>query len=84
MDEYESVSHAKWDCKYHIVFIPKYRRKALSGHLRTEIGKVFHELARRRQCKIEDGHLMVDHVHMLISIPPKYAVWQVIGFCRKV
>ena len=82
MDEYESLSHAKWDCKYHVVFIPKYRRKALYGQLRKEIGDVFHQLAQRRQSKIERGHMMVDHVHMLISIPPKHAVSQVIGYIK--
>jgi putative transposase len=82
MDEYESLSHAKWDCKDHVVFIPKYRRKALYGQLRKEIGDVFHQLAQRRQSKIEQAHMMVDHVHMLISIPPKYAVSQVIGYIK--
>ena len=71
-----------WDCKYDVVFIPKYRRKALYGQLRKYLGKVFRELARQRESEIEEGHLLPDHVYMLISIPPKYAVAQVIGFIK--
>ena len=80
MDEYRSLSHSKWECKYHVVFIPKYRRKALYGQLRSHLGEVFHRLAGQKESRIEEGHLMVDHVHMLISIPPKYAVSQVVGY----
>jgi len=82
MDEYKSLSHSKWECKYHVIFIPKCRRKTLYGQLRKYLGEVFHELARRRECRIEEGHLMADHVHMLISIPPKYAVSQVVGYIK--
>lgn len=82
MDEFESLSHTKWDCKYHIVFIPKYRRKALYGHLRTHFGEVFRKLASRKESRIEEGHLMADHAHMMIAIPPKYAVSQVIGYIK--
>ena len=82
MNTYEKLSHTTWECKYHIVFIPKYRRKVLYGHLRKELGKMFHELARQRESVIEEGHLMCDHVHMLISIPPKYSVSQVIGYIK--
>ena len=82
MDEYESLSHTKWDCKYHVVFIPKYRRKALYGQLRKELGEVFKNLAVRKECRIEDGHLMPDHVHMLVAIPPKHAVSQVVGYIK--
>ena len=82
MRDIRSLSHSVWDCKYHVVFIPKYRRKTLYGQLRKELGKVFRELARQRESEIEEGHLMVDHVHMLISIPPKYAVAQVVGFIK--
>ncbi len=82
MDEYKSLSHSKWECKYHVIFIPKCRRKTLYGQLRKYLGEVFHELARRKECRIEEGHLMVDHVHMLISIPPKYAVSQVVGYIK--
>ena len=82
MHNYESLSHSKWECKYHIVFIPKYRRKSLFGELRQHLGSVFHELARQKECEIVEGHLMADHVHMLMSIPPKYAVAQVLGFLK--
>ena len=82
MDEYRSLSHSKWECKYHVVFIPKYRRKALYGQLRSHLGEVFHRLAGQKESRIEEGHLMVDHVHMLISIPPKYAVSQVVGYIK--
>lgn len=82
MDEYESLSHTKWDCKYHVVFIPKCRRKTLYGKLRVHLGDVFHQLARQKESQIEEGHLMADHVHMMIAIPPKYAVSQVIGYIK--
>ncbi|QBB70913.1 IS200/IS605 family transposase [Pseudolysobacter antarcticus] len=82
MDEYESLSHTKWECKYHIVFIPKFRRKSLYGDLRRHLGEVFRQLAGQRESRIEEGHLMSDHVHMLIAIPPKYAVSQVVGYIK--
>jgi putative transposase len=82
MDDYESLSHTKWDCKYHVVFIPKYRRKVLYGELRRYMGDVFRKLALQKESRIEEGHLMPDHVHMMISIPPKYAVSQVVGFIK--
>lgn len=82
MDKYKSLSHSKWECKYHVVFIPKCRRKVLYQQLRPHLGEVFRDLARRKESEIEEGHLMADHVHMLISIPPKYAVAQVVGFIK--
>src|ERR1700743_2804747 len=82
MDEYESLSHAKWECKYHVVFIPKCRRKALYGALRKHLGEVFRKLAEQKESRIEEGHLLPDHVHIMISIPPKYAVSQVVGFIK--
>ena len=82
MRDIRSLSHSVWDCKFHVVFIPKYRRKALYGELRKELGRVFRSLAHQRESEIEEGHLMSDHVHMLISIPPKYAVAQVVGFIK--
>jgi len=82
MDEYESLSHTKWECKYQVVFIPKCRRKTLYGELRKHLGEVFRRLATQKESKIEEGHLMPDHVHMMISIPPKYAVSQVVGFIK--
>ena len=71
MNDIESLSHTKWECKYHIVFIPKYRRKALYGALRQQLGDVLKQLAMQRESRIDEGHLMRDHVHMLVSIPPK-------------
>ena len=82
MDEAESLSHTKWECKYHVVFIPKMRRKALYGQLRLHLREVFRDLAQQRESRIEEGHLMPDHVHMMISIPPKYSVSQVIGYIK--
>jgi REP-associated tyrosine transposase len=76
------MSHSKWDCKYHVVFIPKRRRKAVFGNIRKHLGNIFHELARQKECQIIEGHLMPDHVHMCIAIPPKYAVASVIGFIK--
>ena len=82
MDEFESLSHSKWECKYHVVFIPKRRRKTLYGELKKHLGEVFHRLARQKESQILEGHMMADHVHMLISIPPKDAVSQVVGFIK--
>ena len=82
MEILQSLRHSRWDCKYHVVWIPKCRKKKLYGPLRKELGAVFHELARQKECRVIEGHLLGDHVHMLISIPPKYAVSQVIGFLK--
>ena len=82
MDEYESLSHTRWECKYHVVFIPKCRRKVLYGKLRKDLGDLFHSLAKQRESRIVEGHMMSDHVHMMIAIPPKYAVSNVIGFIK--
>ncbi len=82
MDDGESLSHSQWDCQYHVVFIPKCRRKVLYGRLRQHLGPVFRQLAERKECRVEAGHVCVDHVHMLLSIPPKYAVAQVIGYIK--
>ena len=82
MSNYQSLSHSKWECKYHVVFIPKYRKKAIYGQLRRELGGVFRGLARQKESEIEAGHLMPDHVHMMISIPPKYAVAEVVGYIK--
>ena len=82
MGQPKSLNHSEWECQYHVVFIPKYRRKALYGQLRSELGRVFRQLARQKESEIEEGHLAVDHVHMMISIPPKYAVAQVVGYIK--
>jgi putative transposase len=82
MKEYKSLNHTRWDCKYHVVFIPKYRKKQIFGALRKHLGEIFHDLAKRKGCKIEEGHLHEDHVHICISIPPKYAVSNVVGYLK--
>ena len=78
----KSLAHSRWDCKYHVVFIPKYRRKALYGEVRQILGEIFHDLARQKECRIIEGHLLADHVHMCLEIPPKHAVASVIGFLK--
>jgi len=81
-DLYESLSHSKWNCKYHVVFVPKRRRQVLYGQVRRELGAIFHALAKQKECRIVEGHVMADHVHMCIEIPPKYSVASVIGFMK--
>ena len=81
-DLYQSLSHSKWDCKYHVVFVPKRRRKAMFGELRRQLGAIFHALAKQKECEIVEGHMMPDHVHICIAIPPKHAVASVIGFLK--
>ena len=82
MPDYKSLTHARWDCKYHIVFIPKKRRKVIYGSLRKFLGVIFHDLAKRKSCEILEGHLMRDHVHICISIPPKYSVSYIVGYLK--
>ncbi|MBS0192762.1 MAG: IS200/IS605 family transposase [Proteobacteria bacterium] len=82
MDDVRSLSHTKWECLYHVVFIPKGRRKRLYAELRKHLGEVFRRLAEQKESRVEEGHLMPDHVHMLLRIPPKYAVSQVVGYIK--
>jgi putative transposase len=82
MQEYKSLNHTKWDCKCHVVWIPKCRKKALYGTIKKDLGPVMRELARQKECEIVEGRLVADHVHMVISIPPKHAVAQAIGFIK--
>ncbi len=82
MNNIQSLSHTVWDCKYHLVWIPKYRKKILFGQLQRHLGDVLHELASHKESKIHEGHMKGDHLHMLISIPPKYAVSQVVGYIK--
>ncbi len=82
MDDSESLKHTRWECKYHVVFIPKCRRQVLYEKLRKHLGEVFHRLAGQKESKILEGRLLVDHVHMLISVPPKYAVAHVVGYMK--
>src|SRR6266446_5709011 len=82
MDDYESLSHSKWECKYHVVFIPKCRRRTLYVELRRHLGEVFRRLAEQKESRIEDGHLMSDHVHMMTFDPAEVRVSQVIGYIK--
>ena len=82
METWKSLAHSRWECKYHVVFVPKYRRKAVYGEIRASLGGIFHELARQKECRIVEGHLLTDHVHMCIEIPPKHAVASIIGFLK--
>lgn len=82
MKEYQSFAHTRWDCKYHVVFIPKRRKKAIFGRLRRHLGEIFRELAKHKESEVVEGHLMPDHVHMCLSVPPKYSVSQVVGYIK--
>ena len=82
MYDEQSLSHTKWDCKYHVIWIPKYRKKSIFGELRKFLGEIFRELAKQKECTVIEGHLMPDHVHILLSIPPKYSVAQIVGFIK--
>ncbi|MES2677425.1 MAG: IS200/IS605 family transposase [Pseudomonadota bacterium] len=77
-----NLNHATWECKYHVVFTPKYRKKVLFGMLRRQLKDVFHRLAIQKDCQIVEGYLMKDHVHMLLSIPPKHSVSGIVGFIK--
>jgi putative transposase len=81
-ERYQSLAHSKWDCKDHLVFVPKRRRRQLYGQIRRQLGAIFHALARQKECQIVEGHILPDHVHMCIAIPPKHAVAHVIGFLK--
>jgi putative transposase len=78
----QSLKHTVWECKYHIVWIPKYRKKVIYRDLRRDLGKILRNLAEQKGCEIIEGHLMSDHVHILISIPPKYRVSEIVGFIK--
>jgi len=82
MTDKQSLSHTVWDCKYHIVWIPKCRKKVMYGEIRKYLGEIIKELARQKESRVVEGHLMADHLHMLIAIPPKYSVSQVVGFIK--
>ena len=82
MRDYQSLTHTTWDCKYHVVFIPKRRKKAIFGAIRKHLGRLLHELAEQKGCRIVEGHLQPDHVHMCISIPPKHSVSYVVGYIK--
>jgi len=79
---YQSLSHSKWNCKYHLIFVPKKRKSVIYGKIRKELAKILHELAKQKESQITEGNLSINHVHMCIEIPPKYAVASVIGFLK--
>jgi len=82
MSGFQSLSHSQWDCKYHVVFIPKRRKKVIFGKLKEQLKEIFHDLAKQKECSIVGGNLCADHVHMILMVPPKYAVSSVIGFLK--
>lgn len=82
MYDNQSLSHTRWECKYHVVWIPKYRKKVIYGDLRKHLGEILRELAEQKKSRVIEGHLMADHVHILLTIPPKFAVSQVVGFIK--
>ncbi|HXG21565.1 MAG TPA: IS200/IS605 family transposase [Methylomirabilota bacterium] len=81
-NDYRSLAYSKWDCKYHVIFVPKRRRRQLYGQICRQWGAIFHALARQKECQILEGHVMPDHVHMCIALPPKGAVAQLSGFLK--
>ena len=82
MRDWQSLAHVKWECKYHVVIVPKYRRKSLFGHVRKRIGKIFQQLCRQKEIELVEGHAMLDHVHMVLSIPPKLSVAMAAGYLK--
>jgi len=82
MKDWQSQAHVKWDCKYHVVIVPKYRKKTLYGRLRRELGKILRELCRQKDIELLEGKAMPDHVHMLLSVPPRYSIAMAIGFLK--
>ena len=82
VNQTDSLAHTKWMCKYHIVFSPKYRRKVIFNQMRKDIGEILRELCKYKGIEIHEGQLMADHVHMLVSIPPKYSVSSVMGYLK--
>ena len=82
MHEWQSLSHVRWECKYHVVFIPKYRKKVMYGRLRQQVGRIIRELCDQRGVELVEGRAMVDHVHLCLSIPPKFSVSHTVGFLK--
>ncbi|MGH8546353.1 MAG: IS200/IS605 family transposase [Gammaproteobacteria bacterium] len=82
MRDWQSLAHVKWECKYHVVIVPKYRRQSLFGHVRKRIGKIFQQFCRQKEIELVEGHAMLDHVHMVLSIPPKLSVAMAVGYLK--
>jgi putative transposase len=82
MKDWKSQAHVKWDCKYHVVILPKYRKKVLYGKIRRRIGEILRDLSRQKGITVEEGNAVSDHIHMLLSVPPKYSIAMVIGYLK--
>ena len=82
MNDWKTLSHVKWECKYHVIFVPKYRKRLIYGRLKKEMGKILRELFRQKGVEVLEGHAMIDHVHVCVSIPPKLSVAEVVGFVK--
>ena len=82
MKDWQSQAHVKWECKYHVVILPKYRKKTLYGRLRREIGNILRDLCRQKEIELLEGKAMPDHVHILLSVPPRYSVAMTVGFLK--
>ena len=82
MNDWKTLSHVKWECKYHVIIVPKYRKRLIYGRLKKEMGKILRELFRQKGVEVLEGHAMIDHVHVCVSIPPKLSIAEVIGFVK--
>lgn len=82
MHDWRSLSHVRWDCKYHVVIVPKYRKRKLYGKFRKNVGDIIKDLCRQRGVELLEGHLMPDHIHMCLSVPPRFSIAMVIGFLK--
>ena len=82
MRDWKTQAHVKWECKYHVVVLPKYRKKVIYGKIRHRVGEILRQLCRRKEIDLEEGNAMPDHIHMVLSVPPKYSVAMAIGFLK--
>ena len=82
MREWQSLAHVKWECKYHVVIVPKYRKKVLFGRVRRDVGKIIRQLCRQKDVDLIEGHAMLDHIHLVLSVPPKYSIAMVMGYLK--
>ena len=82
MKDWQSQAHVKWECKYHVVILPKYRKRTLYGRLRREVGGIFQQLCRQKQVGLVEGKAMPDHIHMLLSVPPRYSIAMTVGYLK--
>ena len=82
MKDWQSQAHVKWECKYHVVILPKYRRKVLYGKIRREIGRILRDLCRQKGIELVEGNAKADHMHMLLSVPPKYSIAMTLGYLK--